>query len=111
MWPMGHIGFFVTHAGNRYVVAPDMAEIFARKRERLVKADRGELVPLPHTGGVDILWVDATVPCEITPILLSEGEDVESARRRWGLTKRRYRASVNSANSISAARPKRSSTS
>ncbi len=86
---MGAIGFVVTHFGNRYVVAPEMAEIFMRRRRRLIEAGQAELVPLPHTGGVDILWIDATVPCEVAPIMVPEGEDPEIARRRWGLCRRR----------------------
>jgi hypothetical protein len=85
---MGAIGFVVTHFGNRYVVAPEMAEIFMRRRQRLLDAGQAELVPLPHTGGVDILWVDATVPCEVKPIMVTDGDDPEDARRRWGLCRR-----------------------
>lgn len=86
---MGAIGFVITHFGNRYVVAPEMAEIFVRRRQRLLDAGQAELVPLPHTGGVDILWIDAAVPCEVTPIVITEGEDAEDARRRWGLCRRK----------------------
>lgn len=91
MWPMGEIGYVVTHAGNRYIVAVEMAEIFARKRDRLIAAGLGELVPLPHAAGVDILWVDERVPCEITPITVPEGDDAEAARVRWGLCRRSRR--------------------
>ncbi len=86
---MGAIGFVVTHFGNRYVVAPEMAEIFMRKRQKLLDAGQAELVPLPHTGGVDILWIDETVPCEIAPITVPEGEDAETVSRRWGLCRRK----------------------
>jgi hypothetical protein len=86
---MGAIGFVVTHFGNRYVVAPEMAEIFMRRRQRLLEEGQAELVPLPHTGGVDILWIDETVPCDISPIAVADGEDPEDARRRWGLCRRK----------------------
>lgn len=86
---MGAIGFVVTHFGNRYIVAPEMAEIFMRRRKGLLDSGQAELVPLPHTGGVDILWIDASVPCDITPITVTDGDDVEAARRRWGLCRKK----------------------
>ena len=86
---MGAIGFVVTHFGNRYIVAPEMAEIFMRRRKGLLDAGQAELVPLPHAGGVDILWIDANVPCDITPITVADGDDVEAARRRWGLCRKK----------------------
>jgi len=79
----------VTHYGNEYVVTPEIAEIFLRQRRRLLDAGQGELVPLPHSRGVAMLWVEASVPCGTAPITVPDGEDVEAARRRRGLCRRR----------------------
>ncbi|MBX9472176.1 hypothetical protein [Microcella sp.] len=90
----------MTHYGNEYVVTPEIAEIFLRQRRRLLDAGQGELVPLPHAQGVAMLWVEASVPCGTAPITVLDGEDVEAARRRWGLCRRR-RASSGTAGAAS----------
>jgi hypothetical protein len=94
----------VTHYGSEYVVTPEIAEIFLRQRRRLLDAGQGELVPLPHAQGVAMLWIEASVPCGTAPITVLDGEDVEAARRRWGLCRRR-RAVRDAADAASAPAP------
>lgn len=82
---MGAIGYVVHYFGNRYIAETEMALIFHRRVRALIEAGDGELVPLRHTEGIDLLWIAAEVPCRLEEIHGPPGTDLDAARARWGL--------------------------
>jgi len=82
---MGAIGYVVHYFGNRYIAETEMALIFHRRMRALIEAGEGELVPLRHVEGIDLLWIAAEVPCRLEEIEVPAGADLDQARARWGL--------------------------
>jgi hypothetical protein len=82
---MGAIGYVVHYFGNRYIAETEMALIFHRRMRALIEAGEGELVPLRHVEGIDLLWIASDVPCRLEEITVPAGTDLEKARARWGL--------------------------
>ncbi|MDO8336924.1 MAG: hypothetical protein Q7T15_01560 [Microcella sp.] len=82
---MGAIGYVVHYFGNRYIAESEMALIFHRRMRALIEAGEGELVPLRHVEGIDLLWIAAEVPCRLEEITVPPGADLDKARARWGL--------------------------
>lgn len=82
---MGAIGYVIHYFGNRYIAETEMALIFHRRMRALIEAGEGELVPLRHVEGIDLLWIASEVPCRLEEIDVPPGTDLDKARARWGL--------------------------
>jgi hypothetical protein len=59
------VAICIHHSGRCFRTTFDLASAFVRRVHVLVDHGRGELVPLLHQGGLDILYVSAQTPLQV----------------------------------------------
>jgi hypothetical protein len=58
-------GICVHHGGHCYLTTRTLAGIFLRRVQYLADHGAGELVPLLHDGGLDLLFIASNVPLQV----------------------------------------------
>jgi hypothetical protein len=63
--PEDAISICIHHSGRCFRVSYELASVFMRHAHRLLDDDRGELIPLLHEDGFDMLYVSPQTPLQI----------------------------------------------
>ncbi len=53
---------FINYGGRRFSCSPEMARIFLKHAREVIESGDQELVPLLHSGGIELLLVSRTTP-------------------------------------------------
>jgi hypothetical protein len=65
--------FVITCAGREFVVTEEVAARFRARAQRIIDSGETGLVPLLHSGGVEMLIIRSAGPCNIaTPYEIRE---------------------------------------
>ena len=59
------IAFCVHHSGHHFRITFDQASVFMRRVDRIIDAGAGELVPLLHEDGIELLHISAQAPLQV----------------------------------------------
>ena len=63
--PANIIPVCIRYGGHDFIASPEMAGIFLRRAQQLIDDGDGQLVPLPHRDGIELLYVAAEIPFSV----------------------------------------------
>ena len=61
----GDPGICVHHGGRHFVITREQSGVFLRRVQALCDAGGAELVPLLHSGGLELLYIASNVPLQV----------------------------------------------